>query len=182
MTVHRSRRLVGACDPAPPAERTIFHDPERTRFWSAAEASALSPEERKELLPLTIDEERYYDGGVSDPLHYVRALDFLAGAWGSPPSGREDLRLRLRLDRPPPPPREPRPRRDRGRGEARAPRGPRGYRRDSRGRRANPGRSPPDPGEGGPPRDPRRGGFARSRHSCTLHARPARPLTVSAGS
>jgi hypothetical protein len=60
------------------APRRVYHDAEKTRYWSEAEARRLPEAERKALTERTIDEEFYYNTNYGTPLAYARPLDILA--------------------------------------------------------------------------------------------------------
>jgi hypothetical protein len=59
------------------APRRVYHDAEKTRYWSEADARRLPEAERKALTERTIDEEFYYNTNYGTPLAYARPLDIL---------------------------------------------------------------------------------------------------------
>jgi hypothetical protein len=59
------------------APRRVFHDAEKTRYWSEAEAARLPEAERKSLTERVIDEEFFYNTNYGTPLAYARPLDVL---------------------------------------------------------------------------------------------------------
>jgi len=65
-----------------PAVRTrrVFHDRDKSHWYTEAQAAALSADERAALGTLEVDEERWYDADVSSPLDYARPLDIVSAA------------------------------------------------------------------------------------------------------
>jgi hypothetical protein len=59
------------------APRRVFHDAEKTRYWSEAEAARLPEAERKALTERVLDEEFFYNTNYGTPLAYARPLDVL---------------------------------------------------------------------------------------------------------
>lgn len=57
--------------------RTIYTDPDRSRFLSRFEFEALSPEDQKALEPIQISSEFYYNTRYGSPLAYTRVVDLL---------------------------------------------------------------------------------------------------------
>jgi SAM-dependent methyltransferase len=60
------------------APRHLWHDAEKTRFFTEREAAALPAAERSALLPFEANEEYYYTTRYGSPLSYARPLDILA--------------------------------------------------------------------------------------------------------
>jgi SAM-dependent methyltransferase len=71
--------------------RRLYHDPERTQYFTEAEARRLPDPVRKKLRELKVDEEYYYSTRYGSPLAYARALDLAAGAGFSGLRGRKIL-------------------------------------------------------------------------------------------
>jgi hypothetical protein len=69
--------LVAAASLPAIAPRRLYHDAEKTRYWSEAEANRLPEAERKALTERVIDEEFYYNTNYGTPLAYARPLDLL---------------------------------------------------------------------------------------------------------
>lgn len=59
------------------AVRRLYHDAEKTKYWSEAEAKRLSDEERRALTVREVDEEFFYNTNYGTPLAYSRPLDLL---------------------------------------------------------------------------------------------------------
>lgn len=59
------------------AARRVFHDADKTKYWSEAEAARLPEAERKTLTPRELDEEFFYNTNYGTPLAYARPLDLL---------------------------------------------------------------------------------------------------------
>jgi hypothetical protein len=57
--------------------RRLYHDAEKTKYWSEAEAKGLREEERRALTAREIDEEFFYNTNYGTPLAYARPLDLL---------------------------------------------------------------------------------------------------------
>ncbi|AKT41243.1 uncharacterized protein CMC5_054040 [Chondromyces crocatus] len=57
--------------------RTLFHDTDRKRYFTASEAAELPAGEREALQRREIDEEFYYTTRYGTPLSYARPLDLL---------------------------------------------------------------------------------------------------------
>ena len=62
------------------APRTVYFDSTRTRYWSAAQASALPQQTRDSLLSRTLEEQFYYATRYGSPLAYARPFELLARA------------------------------------------------------------------------------------------------------
>jgi SAM-dependent methyltransferase len=60
--------------------RRVFHDAQRTRYYSQAAARRLPPAERQALKVLEVTEEYYYSTRYGTPLAYARALDLVGQA------------------------------------------------------------------------------------------------------
>jgi hypothetical protein len=69
--------------------RVFFHDAEKTRYFTAAEADKLPAPERARLVRREVDDEIYY-ARITDPLGYLRPMEILAQA-GFTPRGRRLL-------------------------------------------------------------------------------------------
>ncbi len=65
----------------PEAMRSVHHDAERTRFYTAREFAALPPEKRGSLVEKKGATDLYYETNYGSPLAYVRAMD-IAGEAG----------------------------------------------------------------------------------------------------
>jgi hypothetical protein len=59
------------------ATRRVFRNKDKAKKTTIVQGAldALPPEEKASYEPVDVDEERYYDADVADPLHYVRPLD-----------------------------------------------------------------------------------------------------------
>jgi SAM-dependent methyltransferase len=57
--------------------RTIYQDPATRGYYSKDQAERLSAEQLKALLPVQIDEYRYYHTKYGSPLAYVRAVELM---------------------------------------------------------------------------------------------------------
>jgi SAM-dependent methyltransferase len=62
------------------APRPLFRTADQRRFFTAAEAAALSEAERAALVAVPVDEELYYNTKYGSPLAYARALEVLGEA------------------------------------------------------------------------------------------------------
>jgi hypothetical protein len=58
-------------------KRRLYHDVEKTRYWSEAEAKRLSEAEQRALKVREVDEEFFYNTNYGTPLAYSRPLDLL---------------------------------------------------------------------------------------------------------
>lgn len=73
------------------AARTLFHDAEKKRYWTEAEAASLAPEVRDKLVREVFGEEEYYNTRYGSPLSYVRPLDILFARGLTLPPGSKVL-------------------------------------------------------------------------------------------
>lgn len=81
-----AKDFLSAVASLPPVrERVLYRS--KSKALTEREWAALSPAERAGLERTVIDDEHYYEGGVADPLHYVRPLD-LAATHGTSLSAR----------------------------------------------------------------------------------------------
>jgi hypothetical protein len=68
--------------------RRVYHDAEKTRYFTEAEAGRLPEPERKALRARDIDEEFFYNTNYGTPLAYARPLDVLNLGKGWPAGKR----------------------------------------------------------------------------------------------
>jgi SAM-dependent methyltransferase len=71
------RFLAAATQLPAVAPRTIYHDADKRRFYTAREAAALAPDARRALVAQIVDEDYYYTARWGSPIAYCRALDLL---------------------------------------------------------------------------------------------------------
>lgn len=82
-----TRRFLDTAGELPPiTPRTVYHDSTRTRYWTAAERSALPD---TSLLARVIDEQFFYYTRYGSPLAYMRPVEILAGAGFSDATGKK---------------------------------------------------------------------------------------------
>jgi hypothetical protein len=74
-----ANRFLDAASALPPIRtRVVYHDAEKTHFYTSATAAALPADARAKLTKREVDEERYYDADVNDLLAYTRPLEIVA--------------------------------------------------------------------------------------------------------
>ena len=71
--------------------RTIYQDPATRNYYSKDQAERLPAEQLKALLPVQIDEYRYYHTKYGSPLAYVRAIELIGQLGIEDVSGRRVL-------------------------------------------------------------------------------------------
>jgi SAM-dependent methyltransferase len=87
-----ARRFLSRAPSLPSvATRTLFHDTEKTRYYTEAEAAALAAEARGALTRVELTEEDYYSTRYGSPLSYCRPLDILFSKGVSLPPGAKML-------------------------------------------------------------------------------------------
>jgi SAM-dependent methyltransferase len=73
-----ARRFLDAASTLPDiAPRKVYRDERTHAAFTAEQAAALAPDVRAKLTEVVVDEEAWYEAGVSNPLHYLRPLDLL---------------------------------------------------------------------------------------------------------
>jgi hypothetical protein len=74
-----TKRFVGAVEFLPRiTPRTLYHNADKTRWYSEREYRALADADRGPLMKTTIDEDTYYSTKFGSPLSYSRPFDVLA--------------------------------------------------------------------------------------------------------
>jgi SAM-dependent methyltransferase len=83
--------LTATADLPAIAPRTIYLDEARRTYFTETEAHALSPESRRTLARVPVDEPFYYTAKYGSPLAYVRPLDLLGRSGLESVAGRKVL-------------------------------------------------------------------------------------------
>lgn len=73
------------------ATRTLYHNKDKSHYYTEAEAAALPPAEREGLTKIEQTEEDYYNTHYGSPLSYSRPLDILFGRGITLPPGSKLL-------------------------------------------------------------------------------------------
>jgi alpha-beta hydrolase superfamily lysophospholipase len=71
--------LASAADLPPQAPRTLWHDAEKTRYFTEAQRAQLPEAERAALKQRIVDEELFYTARWGTPAAYARPLEVLGG-------------------------------------------------------------------------------------------------------
>jgi SAM-dependent methyltransferase len=79
--------------PAMP-KRTLYHDAQKTKYWTEAEKAKLPKNEQAALTAFVADEQHYYTTRYGSPISYARPLEILARA----PNGLKDVAGKKILD------------------------------------------------------------------------------------
>ena len=88
MTTDGARRFLERATTLPrEATRTLFHDEDRSHYFTEAEAAALPAEARARLVREEQTEEDYYNTHYGSPLSYARPLDLLFSKGAALPPG-----------------------------------------------------------------------------------------------
>lgn len=73
-------------------KRTLYHDAQKTKYWTASEYARLQKSEQSALTAITADEEQYYTTRYGSPISYSRPLQVLSA------SGFKEVRGKKILD------------------------------------------------------------------------------------